>query len=213
MPLSSGTTASVPRRNLNADAQPWGRTTDARIDQAEQNVQSVALDVNNSLAGIASTVKALSATVTGLAATQADLAKRLTYTAANAGFSNFWTSTTGNIALGMSISFTLTEQRKVYTRGMMSVTLSISSASSTTLSTSMTINGIPASITGAQGLSSVGAAGILVGSTVYVEDTQILPAGSYTITATGEGSRGGTVSSINSSFTSPSLYVQVLEAA
>lgn len=154
---------------------------------------------------------------TQVAGTVAELTKRTAYSATNIAFSHLWMASTGWIDLGVPIDFTLTESRRVLIRAGLSALIYNYVAASTNASVALTVEGIPPEVLSGGTLLNTfvlvnnGAAMIGVRSPLIAEETVVLPAGSYSLSAWGSGSRSGATVAINSLFDSPSLYVQVME--
>lgn len=148
-----------PRRNLPDEAEPWGREHDKRVLSLESNVESIQRGLQGQNRNTASSLSNLGDQIR-------DLAGRVAYTTEGYDFQS-WTSTQAdNYAFGDSVTFTLTERRRISIQFAVDVsaTAVVNNTSSTSTAfinagiqvngsviVSQTMNGVSSSVSGAAG--------------------------------------------------------------
>lgn len=193
-----------PYQRLSPDSQPWGRWVTDKIQKNE-----VAQD--SALTNLQAQNKSLAAQLNRLQLQIADLGERNAYYATDPNYSLIWTSSTGSVATGVGLSFTISKSRRVLVRGKIDSYLEINATGSRSTFNSVYIFGLPSTVSGFTALSSLGSgASVRVGTTADGEQVFDLPAGTYNLSLSVAGSASGGAGT-SGTIQAPSIFVQVMD--
>jgi hypothetical protein len=155
--------------------------------------------------------KSLAAQLNRLQLQIADLNERNAYYATDPNYSLIWTSSTGSVATGVGLSFTISKRRRVLVRGKIDSYLEINATGSRSTLNSVYIFGLPSTVSGFTSLSSLGSgASVRVGATADGEQVFDLPAGTYNLSLSVAGSASGGAGT-SGTIQAPSIFVQVMD--